>query len=95
MFKKYDAENTVFYLDPPYVGKEDYYLIDTIDHGALVDALGELDGRWICSYSNLPDGLDEYHVVGRDETHFMGNGKSGSAKSTRERLVMNFEPEAV
>jgi DNA adenine methylase len=93
VFEKYDAEDTVFYLDPPYVGKEDYYLIDTIDHGALVDGLGELEGHWICSYSELPDGLDEYHVVGHDENHFMGNGKTESAKSARERLVMNFDPE--
>jgi DNA adenine methylase len=94
-FEKYDAAETVFYLDPPYVGKEDYYLIDTIDHEALVDGLGNLEGRWICSYSELPDGLEEYHVIGRDENHFIGNGASGSTTSARERLVMNFEPEAV
>lgn len=94
VFEKYDSEETVFYLDPPYVGKEDYYLIDTIEHSALVDALGDLEGRWICSYSELPDGMDEFHVVGRDENHFIGNGKSGSTTSARERLVMNFEPEA-
>jgi|GEM_PF-4656294 len=46
----------------------------------IVDALGSPSGRWICSYSDLPDGLVEYHVVSRDETHFTGDGRAGSAK---------------
>lgn len=93
--EKYDAEETVFYLDPPYVGKEDYYLVNTIDHDALVDALQEVVGAWICSYSDLPAGLEEFHVVSRGERRFIGNGKAGSTKDTTERLVMNFDPEEV
>jgi hypothetical protein len=45
------------------------------------------------SYAELPDGLDESQVVGRGERNFMGNGKSGSTKRTREHLVMNFEAD--
>lgn len=55
MFEKYDSEDTVFYCDPPYVGYEGYYLVNTIDHGAFVDGLAELEGDWICSYEDLPD----------------------------------------
>lgn len=55
--------------------------------------LGELDGRWLCSYSDLPDGLDEYNVVGRDETQPMGNGRGRSTRP-RERLVVSFELDA-
>lgn len=94
---KYDSAETVFYLDPPYVGKEDYYLVNTIDHGELVDALAELDGRFILSYSELPERLstDDYHVIERGSKNYINSGKQGSAKETRERLVMNVDPEAV
>lgn len=90
VLEKYDGEETVFYCDPPYVGKEDYYPVCDIDHAEFVRVLGELEGDWIVSYAELPGGLDEYHVVGRGERNFMGNGKSGSTKRTREHLVMNF-----
>ena len=91
VFEKYDGEETVFYCDPPYVGKESYYPVSDIDHSAFVEALRELEAKWIVSYSELPDGLEEFRVVGRGESNFMGNGKSGSAKKTRERLVMDVE----
>jgi DNA adenine methylase len=90
-FETYDSEETVFYCDPPYVGKEGYYPVCDIDHAEFVRALGELEGDWVVSYAELPGGLDEYRVVGRGERDFMGNGKSGSTKRTWEHLVMSFE----
>ncbi|WP_233274797.1 DNA adenine methylase [Haladaptatus cibarius] len=92
VFEKYDGEETVFYCDPPYVGKESYYPVSDIDHSEFVEALRELDAKWIVSYSELPEGLEEFRVVGRGDSNYMGNGKSGSAKKTREHLVMNFDP---
>jgi DNA adenine methylase len=89
-FEKYDGAETVFYCDPPYVGKEGYYPVSEIEHSEFVEALGELEGDWIVSYAELPGGLEDYRVVGRGERNFMGNGKSGSAKRTREHLVMNL-----
>ena len=91
--EKYDGAETVFYCDPPYVGTEDYYPVSEIDHAEFVKALGELEGRWVVSYAELPGGLDEYQIVGRGEKNFMGNGKAGSAKQTREHLVMNMRAE--
>jgi DNA adenine methylase len=92
VIEKYDGHKTVFYLDPPYVGKEDYYPVDDINHTELVDALGDVEGKWICSYSELPDGMDEFNVSGRDD-HFFINSKNGSTKQTRENLITNFQPE--
>jgi DNA adenine methylase len=82
----------VLYCDSPYVNKEGNYPVSEIDHLEFVEALGELEGQWIVSYAELPGGLEEYRIVGRGERKFMGNGKSGSAKRTREHLVMDFEP---
>lgn len=43
------------------------------------------------SYADLPSGLVEYRAVVRGERNFIDNGKAGSAKQTREHLVMDFE----
>ena len=95
VFEKYDSEETVFYCDPPYVGYEDYYLVNTISHEAFVDGLANLEGDWLCSYEDLPDGFEEVYVLDRDEKRFINNGKRGSSKDAKERLVTNFDPEAV
>lgn len=94
VLEKYDAPETVFYCDPPYVGKDHYYPTGEIDHDALVQELGELEGRWLCSYEQLPEGLDVYHVIARGEMRFIGSGTNeGGAKDATERLVMNFDPD--
>ena len=76
----------MFYCDPPYVGYEDYYLVNTIDHEALVDGLAGLEEDWICSYEDV-------YVLDCDEKRFINSAKRGEAKDAKERLVMNFEPE--
>ncbi|MGB9932885.1 DNA adenine methylase [Haloarcula amylolytica] len=92
LVEKYDAAETVFYFDPPYVGAEGYYPASDIDHAEFVDVLGGLEAQWLCSYQELPDGMDDFHVLGRDEKNFINNGTSGAANETREHLVTNFEP---
>ncbi|WP_424015200.1 hypothetical protein ACOZ35_04160 [Halorubrum xinjiangense] len=44
VFEKCDSEDTVFYCASPYVDCEDYYLVNTIGHEALVDGLAGLEG---------------------------------------------------
>lgn len=52
---KYDNAHTVFYLDPPYLGKEFYYLGFTRDdHERLRLALNRIKGRWLMSYNDCP-----------------------------------------
>lgn len=58
MFNEYDSPNTVFYIDPPYYGKE--YLYDGCDeyqdsyHIKLMQDILKLKGRVIISYENHP-----------------------------------------
>jgi DNA adenine methylase len=51
---RYDSAETVFYLDPPYVGTERYYGGDfaPADHERLRDVLRGLKGRWLVSYND-------------------------------------------
>ncbi|WP_336361805.1 DNA adenine methylase [Haladaptatus sp. ZSTT2] len=95
VLEKYDSAETVFYLDPPYVGKEDYYPAGVINHDRLVESLCDLEGDAICSYEKLPDDIDGLFSVTRDgEKRFINNGKSGEAKDAVERLLFNFDPTA-
>jgi DNA adenine methylase len=52
--RRYDAADTAFYLDPPYVGTERYYGGDftTADHERLYGILKGLKGRWLVSYND-------------------------------------------
>ena len=93
VFAKYDSGDTVFYCDPPYVGYEDYCLVNTIDHEALVDELAGLEGDWVYSYEDLPETFEDVYMLDRDEKRFINSGKRGEAKDAKERLVMNFDPE--
>lgn len=96
VLEKYDSPETVFYLDPPYVGKEDYYPIGDVDHEAVLEAIGQLEGRAICSYEDLPENEDGLHEVTRTgEKRFINSGLEGSGKDATERLLLNFDPEVV
>ncbi|WP_435143812.1 DNA adenine methylase [Halobaculum sp. P14] len=91
VLSKYDSAETVFYCDPPYIGKEDYYPAGSIDHERFAETLADLDGNWLCSYEDLPAGLQDFPVLSRDERFFINNGKTGSTNEATERLVANFD----
>jgi DNA adenine methylase len=54
---RYDRPETLFYLDPPYHGSEDYYgqaLFSPSDHARLAQHLRGLKGRFILSINDTP-----------------------------------------
>ena len=86
---QYDGPETVFYCDPPYVDQESAYPVSDIDHAEFVDVLSQIEGDWLVSYEDIPDGLEEYEVIERGHARGINSGKSGSAKRVKERLIMN------
>jgi len=93
--EKYDGPNTVFYADPPYLDTENYYVQDDAVHERLLSTMLDVEGRAVISYADLPDGADDYWVVGKDSSFVLNAGKSGSAKGCREHLLLNFDPSTV
>jgi len=92
---KYDREETLFYLDPPYVDVgDDYYTHEgEFNHSEFVETLRSLDGKWIVSYTDLPPGLENYHVLTRNQRVGLKHQEDGECQQTNtERLVMNFDP---
>jgi site-specific DNA-adenine methylase len=55
IFKMYDSEDVVFYLDPPYYGKEFLYdNSDNFNHEELRNEIMNLKGKVVLSYEDCP-----------------------------------------
>lgn len=56
LIMKYDSNNTLFYLDPPYVDLEFYYteLFTRKDHEDLAKLLKQIKGKFVLSYYEHP-----------------------------------------
>lgn len=52
LIEKYDTPKTLFYIDPPYVGKEFYYHVPfgMKDHARLASILKSIKGKFALSY---------------------------------------------
>lgn len=60
---KYDSPETFFYVDPPYKGKETYYINHEFcekSHLELAEMLNNIQGKFLLSYYNF-DGLRELY----------------------------------
>jgi DNA adenine methylase len=63
VIKKYDSKDTFFYLDPPYMGREKYYInhdFDKKSHYELASILNRVEGRFALSYYYF-DGIEELY----------------------------------
>ncbi|MFZ5725557.1 MAG: DNA adenine methylase [Pseudomonadota bacterium] len=58
LIARYDTPGTLFYLDPPYFGTEEYYgkgIFSRADFGLLRDILDGIEGRFILSINDTPE----------------------------------------
>jgi DNA adenine methylase len=63
VIQKYDSKGTFFYLDPPYMGREKYYInhdFDKKSHYELSSILNRVEGRFALSYYYF-DGIEELY----------------------------------
>ncbi|MDO4773010.1 MAG: Dam family site-specific DNA-(adenine-N6)-methyltransferase [Bacillota bacterium] len=98
LIKLYDRSDTLFYLDPPYLGTENYYnnarqkYFTSEDHIRLKNALSMVKGKFLLSYNDcevIRDLYSEYDIieVKRKETlSTTGNNK----KDYGELLIKNY-----
>jgi DNA adenine methylase len=94
--KKWDSENTFFYIDPPYpeAGIK-LYAHDKFayDINEFATALGKLKGKFILSLNDLPENIKAFkgfHVY-RISTGYGETGlTAGNSKEYKEILVSNY-----
>jgi len=95
--KKYDSPATVFYCDPPYLGKDLYeFEFTEKDHRELAGLLNKIKGKAIVSYypHSLLEELyprEKWRYVTRKAKKSMGNG--GMDETSTELLIMNYPEE--
>ncbi len=88
---RYDRPGTLFFLDPPYLGSEDYYgagMFPAEEFERLADRLGSLKGRFILTINDCPETralFGRYQLRDVDLLYRL----SGSATAARELIVSN------
>jgi len=89
---RYDTAETVFYCDPPYVGNENYYSGDVIDHQMFHDCLAGIEGDAVVSYDSVPPSYgDEWQVATRESSFTIDSTDGTAHKDATECLLMNFD----
>jgi len=95
IIEKYDDADTLFYVDPPYVGREKYYAggFTKQDHVDLSRLLHNIKGKVVLSYYDDPLIEELYSDFTREpfDAHKQVVGGSGTDIDTEELLLMNFD----
>lgn len=93
---RFDGQETLFYFDPPYISEGDaLYTGEQFDHRRFVDLLGDTEGMWCVSYTDIPDGLEYEYIVTREEPQNMSNAGTRDKEYRTERLLMNYDPSKI
>lgn len=95
VFARYDSPDTFFYVDPPYVDREDYYgkgRFSPDDFAKLRDILAGLKGKFILSLNDHPKAREifgEFRMETGETTYGLNNVRPTKAT---ELLFMNYDP---
>jgi len=88
----YDTDKTLFYLDPPYYGCEDYYgkgMFTRDDFVLIADSVSAINGAFIMSINDVPqirEIYDRFHIKQVDTNYTI---KAGAQKKVSELLISN------
>lgn len=104
MIEKYQSPRTLFYVDPPYIGSEQYYEVDDTppftpeDHQRLAALLNTTSAQVVLSYYDCPE-LDEYYPYAKWrrltwKTHKESSRMNASLQTGHEVLLMNYPAES-
>lgn len=102
ILQRWDSPETLFYLDPPYVGIEGYYNngdFGAVRHVELANLLQRIQGKAMVSYYPHPSIDDLYPAERWTRITFHGTKNAQKAQrgvpkeKTTELLLCNFKPE--
>lgn len=94
IIQKYDDEDTLFYVDPPYVDREKYYAggFTEKDHRDLATLLNQVKGKVILSYYQDPliDELYRNWETEKFKAYKQVVGGDGTGCEAEELLLFNY-----
>lgn len=97
IIEKYDSSEALFYVDPPYVGREKFYAggFTEKDHRDLAELLNNVKGKVIISYYEDPllDELYKNWEIDRFKTFKQVVGGQNLGAEAEELLLMNFKSD--
>ncbi|MBA4535126.1 DNA adenine methylase [Brevibacillus halotolerans] len=93
IIEKYDTPDTLFYVDPPYIGREKYYAgnFNETDHRDLAYMLNNIKGKAIVSYYDEPVLKELYKGWRREMFQSFRQVLHSSDAYAEELLLMNFD----
>lgn len=96
IFKTYDKNNTLFYIDPPYYGAEKYYKDEFLpeDHAKLKNILDKIKGNFILSYNDcdyIRQLYKDYSIIDVDRGNNLMQIREIAKPRYKELLIKNFD----
>lgn len=92
ILKRFDRSETLFYLDPPYWGRELYrYNFEAADFEKLAERLGNVRGKFILSLNDVPDVrrlFRPFHIYGVELSY---TAQKMAGRKFKEVLITNFK----
>jgi DNA adenine methylase len=95
---RFDKPDTLFYVDPPYFGCENYYgngIFSRDDFEVLRDRLAKIKGKFIMSINDVPairEQFKEFHIRSVATRYSLG---AKSNKAISELIITNYKPPKV
>lgn len=89
---RYDSENTLFYLDPPYWGVEDYYgkeVFHRDDFAKMAEQLSQVKGSFLLSINDVKDIRTIFKAFAMSEVKVNYCLSSKKLKKTSELIITN------
>jgi DNA adenine methylase len=82
---------TLFYLDPPYFGTEDYYgkaLLDRAQYKVMAERLARLKGHFILSLNDVPEIRETFSAFDIEDAALTYTaGGNGNSKAVNELII--------
>jgi DNA adenine methylase len=90
--RRYDREETFFYIDPPYWNRENYYgkgIFSRDDFGKLSEQLAGIRGRFIMSLSDTPETREVFASFEMETVETCYTRANSKSKKAVELLISN------
>lgn len=94
LIKRYDLEETFFYIDPPYWNSETDYgrgVFDKQDFGKLADILSGIKGRFLLSINDTPPVRSIFSMFNMRQISTKYTSGPTNALQARELLFSNYD----